>query len=81
MASKRGKRTQVCLVVKVKYISVPDAEARLARAIDLLLKSYAMNNAKSRDDAALKRDGLSPQIIVQNKPINDNSKPSDPPKR
>jgi hypothetical protein len=77
VANKREKRTQGCFVVKVTYIPVPDAEARLARAIDLLLKSDAMNIAKSRDNADSNRDALSRQIIVKDLPINDEGKPLD----
>jgi hypothetical protein len=67
--------------VKVTYISVPDAEARLARAIDLLLKTEAMNNIKARNNADSNREGLSPQIVVKDLPINDEGKPLDTPKR
>jgi hypothetical protein len=81
VTSKRGTRTPGRLVVKVTYISVPDAEARLARAIDLLLETEAVNNIKAWNNDDSNRKGLSPQIVVKDIPINDKGKPLDSPKR
>ena len=39
MAKKQGKRNQKSLVVSIRHVVTPDAEARFCRAIDILLKA------------------------------------------
>jgi len=74
---KRGKKPQRHLTVKVTYISVPGAEVRLAQAMDLLLKSAAMNTTKFRDNANSDNEESSHQGAVQDMPTNSESKPLD----
>lgn len=81
MARKRDKKPQGRLVVEVTYISVPGAEVRLAQAIDLLLKSAAMNITKSQDNADSDKEEPSHQGAVQDTPTNGESKSLDTPKR
>ena len=38
-----GKREKSQLGVKIRYVSVPDAEARISRAIDILLGAVTGN--------------------------------------
>jgi hypothetical protein len=47
VANKRHKQTRGHLTVKVRYVAVPGAEARLAQAIDLLLKAAVINDPKA----------------------------------
>jgi hypothetical protein len=58
VANKRHKQIHGHLTVRVRYISVPGAEARLAQAVDLLLKSAAMNDITTQEDADLKVKNL-----------------------
>ncbi len=43
---KEGQRLRV---VEIRYVPTPDAHARLARAIDILLKSAARNMAAQQE--------------------------------
>jgi hypothetical protein len=46
---KRHNQTHLHLTVVIRYITANDAEARLAQAINLLLKSAAMNGTEAQE--------------------------------
>ena len=45
MATKQGKPSRKGLVVNIHHLPTPDAEARLSRAIEILLKAAARSTA------------------------------------
>ena len=57
---KVGDKNNRCLrIVEIRYVSTPDADSRLSRAVDILLRSAAReleggNNAKKEEPP---RDG------------------------
>jgi len=61
VATKRDKKTQRIIEIKVRCLVVDGAEARLVRAIDLLLKSAAMNTNKFQDNHDSRKEELSYQ--------------------
>lgn len=46
MAKKQGKQNQKRMVVTMRHVTTPDAEGRLSRAIDILLRVAARGTAK-----------------------------------
>ena len=47
MAKKQGKQSQKRLVVSIHRIATPDADARLCRAIAILLQAASRGTTKS----------------------------------
>ena len=58
MVTKRHKKALQIMKVRVRYLPVEGAETRLAQAIDLLLKSAAMNT----DTSQAKRDSRKEEL-------------------
>lgn len=75
MAKKRGKQTQGRLAVKVRHLAVHGAEARLAQAVDLMLKSAVMNITTSQDNANSRKEEPSRQGTAKDAPTNGESRP------
>jgi len=56
-----GKNTRCLCVVEIRYVRTPDADDRLSRAIDILLKAAAEANSQSKDTSNGKKpDGQAP---------------------
>ena len=49
MAKKQGEQNQKRMVVTMRHVTTPDAEQRLSRAIDILLRVAARGTTKSKD--------------------------------
>lgn len=49
MAKKQGKQNHKRLVVSYRYVATPDGNARLSRAIDILLRAATRDSTKSGD--------------------------------
>ena len=58
VVTKRHKKTRQIMEVMVRYLSVEGVETRLTQAIDLLLKSAAMNT----DTSQAKRDSRKEEL-------------------
>jgi hypothetical protein len=68
VANKRGKQTQGRLTVKVRHLAVHGAEARLAQAVDLLLKSAVMKDTTYQENANSRKEEPSHQGTAQDTP-------------
>ena len=53
MGNKKQRQRQ--LIVRMKHAPAPDAEGRLSRAIDVLLKAAARDTTKSEDSIDAKK--------------------------
>ena len=56
MPKTRGKRNQKCPIVSIRPIATADGDARLSRAIDILLKAVAEANSQSKDTSNGKKE-------------------------
>ena len=56
MAKKQGRQNQKRMVVIMRHVTTPDAEGRLSRAIDILLRVAAKGTAKSEDSINAKKE-------------------------
>ena len=50
MAKKQDKQNQKSLVVNLRYVATPDGNARLSRALGILLRAAARSTTESEDD-------------------------------
>lgn len=49
MAKKQGKQNQKRLVVSMRHVATPDAEERVCRAIEILLRAAATGISQAED--------------------------------
>jgi len=56
VAKRQRKQNDKCLKVIVRHVTIPDAEGRLSRAIDILLRVAARGTAASEGCANAKKE-------------------------
>ena len=65
MANKQRKQNHTCIVVSLRHVATPDADARLSRTVDILLKAAAKKNTpKSKEmprDQKQRQHGEAPE--------------------
>lgn len=49
MAKKRSKQNQKSLSVSIHYVPIPQADDKLSRAIDILLRAAARDSSQAED--------------------------------
>ena len=65
MRAKNARQNYIHMAVSVRYVTSPDAEMRLSRAIDILLESAARNQNSPIDSRKHSKEKPSAQISDQ----------------
>ena len=65
MPKKRGKQNQKHPVVSIRPVATADSDARLSRAVDILLKAAVEANSQSKDTSNSKKETLHGQAPAE----------------
>ena len=56
MAKKQGKRNQISLVVSMRHVVTPDADTRLSRVVNILLKAATRGTIVSEKETVAEKE-------------------------
>jgi len=56
VAKQQGKQNHKRMVVSLRHVATPDANARLSRTIDILLRAAARGASQSKGNPSTKRE-------------------------
>lgn len=68
MAKKQGKQIQKRMVVTMRHVATPDAEERLCRAMEILLRAAARGTSQSEDSPDAQKEEPPCQALEQDAP-------------